>query len=152
MCFYLSMLLWVGKSHYFALLSVLLGVYWKKFYLPQLIQRLVHHAAQPWRRNSAFSGSPLVPHWMPERIVAVTCDTAADKWWRECRTKRLMSSLQHHTTFTKWMWWWPYLLLFFFFFFWLVSYFSLYLCVRFIFSAQCYGETAKINVSISLHF
>lgn len=40
----------------------------------------------------------------------------------------------------------------FFFFFWLVSYFSLYLCVRFIFSAQCYGETAKINVSISLHF
>lgn len=77
--FYLSMLLQVGKSHCIALLSILLGVYWKKFYLPQLIECLVHHTAQPGCRDSAFSGSPLVPHWMPERIVALTCDTTVDK-------------------------------------------------------------------------
>lgn len=41
---------------------------------------------------------------------------------------------------------------FFPFFFWLVSYLSLYLHVVFILSAQCHGETAKINVSICLHF
>lgn len=41
---------------------------------------------------------------------------------------------------------------FFPFFFGLLSYLSLYLHVGFILPAQCHGKTAKINVSICLHF
>lgn len=71
---YFSMLPGVGKSQCFALLSVLLGVYWKKFYLPHLIHSLVYHAAE-LRILQEFGATP----WKPKRVVAVTCDIEVDK-------------------------------------------------------------------------